>query len=101
MRGMKRGLLLLAVIVGLAGCRLVGAPPSELASPTAVASPTEVASPSGSAVAQGPEAPEDCGFPAGTALEFAGRSTYAELRVGDAKGSITDPMSDDPADIYI
>ena len=104
---MKRGLLLLAATVGLAGCRLAGAPPSELASPTevalptAMASPSGVASPSGSAAAEVLEAPEDCQFPAGVALEFAGRSTYAELHVGDAKGDSVDPMSDEPADIYI
>ena len=101
MRAMKRGLLLLAATVGLAGCRFVGAPPGELASPTEVASPSGVAQPSASAVAEVLEAPDACGFPAGTALEFAGRSTYAELRVGDAKGDSADPMSDEPADIYI
>ena len=92
---MKRGLLLLAATVGLAGCRLAGAPPSELALPSGVAPP------SASAVAEVLEAPERCDFPAGAALEFAGRSTYAELRVGDAKGDSGDPMSDEPADIYI
>jgi hypothetical protein len=101
MRAMKRGLLLLVVTVGLTGCRLVGAPPTEMASPTALASPSGVASPSVSAVDEVLEAPEDCQFPAGAALEFAGRSTYAELRVGDAKGASGDPMSDEPADIYI
>ena len=99
MRAMKRGLLLLVATVGLAGCRLAGAPPGELASPTEVASPSGVASPS--AVAEVVEAPERCDFPAGAALEFAGRSTYAELRVGDAKGDSGDPMSDEPADFYI
>ena len=44
------------------------------------------------------EAPSECGFPPGTALEFAGRSTTATLDVQEAIG---DPMSDDPADIYI
>jgi hypothetical protein len=101
MRAMKRGLLVLVATVGLAGCRLAGAPPSELFSPSAVAPPSKLALPSASAVAGGPEAPEDCGFPPGTALEFAGRSTYAELHVGDAKGDSVDPLSDDPADIYI
>jgi hypothetical protein len=44
------------------------------------------------------EAPEACGFPAGTELEYAGRSTTAELGVQEAQG---DPMSTMPADIYI
>ena len=93
--------MVLVATVGLAGCRLAGALPSELPSPSEVASPSNVPSPSASAVAGGPEAPERCGFPPGTPLEFAGRSTYAELRVGDAKGDSGDPMSDEPADIYI
>jgi len=44
------------------------------------------------------EAPPECGFPPGTPLEYAGRATTAELDVQEAIG---DPMSDDPADIYI
>lgn len=100
MRAMNRALVVLAATVSLAGCRLAGVPPSEVASPTAVASPSGVAPPSASAVA-GVEAPDDCDFPAGAALEFAGRSTYAELQVGDAKGDSGDPISDEPADIYI
>ena len=93
--------MVLVATVGLAGCRLAGGLPSELPSPSEVASPSNVPSPSASAVAGGPEAPERCGFPPGTPLVFAGRSTYAELRVGDAKGDSGDPMSDEPADIYI
>lgn len=96
MPAMKRGLLLLVATVGLAGCRLAGAPP-----PTELASPSGVGLPSASAVAEVLEAPEACQFPAGAALEFSGRSTYGELRVGDAAGDSVDPMSDDPADIYI
>lgn len=46
----------------------------------------------------GQEAPERCGFPDGTALSYAGRSTTAALGVQEVVG---DPMSDDPADIYI
>jgi hypothetical protein len=46
----------------------------------------------------GQEAPEACGFPAGTALSYAGRSTTATLGVQEVVG---DPMSHDPADIYI
>ena len=99
---MKRGLLVLVATVGLAGCRLApGGPPSDLSSPTEGLSQPVAPPPSASAVAGGPEAPEDCGFPPGTPLEFAGRSTYAELHVGDAKGEPVDPLSDDPADIYI
>ena len=44
------------------------------------------------------EAPTACGFPPGTALEFAGRATTAELGVNEAEG---DPLSDDQADIYV
>ncbi len=105
---MKRGLLVLLLVatLGLAGCRMAGgAPPTATPSPTAGASPESVPSPSpspsASAAAGMLEAPEQCGFPAGTALEFADRSSYAELRVGDAKGDSIDPMSDEPADIYI
>jgi hypothetical protein len=85
----------------------VGEHPSALPSPTAplseppapTASPAPVSSSFGpSPTAVGVEAPETCGFPAGTALEFAGRSTTAELDVQEVVG---DPMSDDPADIYI
>ena len=44
------------------------------------------------------EAPAACGFPPGTALSFAGRSTTAALDVQEVVG---DPMSTEPADIYI
>jgi hypothetical protein len=76
--------VLLVVAIVIAGCRAVpgGAAPSGGGEP---------ASSFG-------EPPEACGFPPGTALEFAGRSTTAELDVQEAVG---DPMSDDPADIYI
>ncbi len=46
----------------------------------------------------GVEAPPGCGFPVGTALSYAGRSTTAALGVQEVVG---DPMSDEPADIYI
>src|SRR5918992_4560955 len=95
--GMKRLSVLAALSVLLVGCRLA---PGSSVPHSAAASGVEVAvapSPSTS----GQEAPEACGFPPGAALEFAGRSTYAELRVGDAKGDRVDPMSDDPADIYV
>ena len=43
-------------------------------------------------------APDACGFPPDAALVFAGRSTTAALEVQEVVG---DPMSNDPADIYI
>lgn len=46
----------------------------------------------------GAAAPAECGFPAGTPLEYAGRSTTGALGVQEVIG---DPMADDPADIYI
>lgn len=46
----------------------------------------------------GQEAPESCEFLDGTALSYAGSSTTAVLGVQEVMG---DPMSDDPADIYI
>jgi hypothetical protein len=52
----------------------------------------------GCGLLSGPEAPEDCGFPDGTALSYAGRSTTAALGVQQVVG---DPMSNDLADIYI
>lgn len=44
------------------------------------------------------QAPPACGFPDGTALAYAGRSTTSALGVQEAVGDV---MSDDPADIYI
>jgi hypothetical protein len=52
----------------------------------------------GPVAVDGSEAPEACGFPDGAALSYAGRSTTAALGVQEVVG---DPMSDDPADIYI
>jgi hypothetical protein len=49
-------------------------------------------------LSSGQEAPESCGFADGTALSYAGRSTTAALGVQEVVG---DPMSNDPADIYI
>jgi hypothetical protein len=46
----------------------------------------------------GTEAPPECGFPDGTALSFAGRSTTDTLGVSEAPGTA---MSREPADIYI
>jgi len=99
---MKRLSGFAALSVLLVGCRLAGSAPTTDPSvpPSASESAGEVAgdpSPSPS----GPAAPAECGFAPGTALEFAGRSTYAALGVGDAAGASVDPMSDDPADIYV
>lgn len=81
----------LVLLVVLAGCRALpgGAEPS----------PSDQSAPDSSQSASSlGEAPEACGFAAGTALEYAGRSTIAEL---DVQEVVDDPMSDDPADIYI
>lgn len=66
----------------------------------AAASSSTAASPSASPTpaASFGEAPAACGFPDGTALEYAGRSTTAALGVQEVPG---DPMSDDPADVYV
>ena len=94
---MRRLSALVALSVLVVGCRLAPGATAPSSAPTSgvdvAVDPT--ASPAGE------EAPADCGFPDDAALEFAGRSTYAELRVGDAQGDSVDPMSDDPADIYI
>jgi hypothetical protein len=97
---MKRALIAASVVLVVAtGCRLLpaGASVAPSASPAeeAMSGPAAV-SPSQATVLG--EAPEACGFPAGTALEYAGRSTTAELDVREVVG---DPMSDDLADIYI
>jgi hypothetical protein len=86
MHSMRMRFLLLVVIITLAGCRLAGGTASQPGSPSATPPP------------EGTEAPEACGFPAGTQLSFAGRSTTADLDVQEVVG---DPMSDDAADIYI
>jgi hypothetical protein len=97
-------LVLAFLVIGttLAGCRLAGSAPTSVASvaPSASELPGEVAGEPPTSP-PGPEAPAECGFLPGAALEFAGRSTYAALGVGDAAGASSDPMSDDPADIYI
>ena len=86
----------LALLVALAGWRTLPAGADPPLSHPSAAEPS-VSQPSASSSGLG-EAPEACGFPAGTALEYAGRSTTAELDVQEVVG---DPMSDDPADIYI
>ena len=88
MGGIRR-IALLASVVALAGCaRLL---PGE-------GRPVESGGTAAPGVAVEGEAPLECGFPSGTVLSYAGRSTTAELDVQEAVG---DPMSDDPADIYI
>lgn len=75
--------MLLVALLALSGCRLAGGtPPSSRA----------VTPSSSGAVGDG-----RC-FGPEVALEFAGRSTTAELGVQEAEG---DPMSTHPADIYI
>jgi hypothetical protein len=85
---------MLAVVLAVAGCR--GLLPAAGGSSDPLASGALGSGeprPAGEA-----EAPQECGFPPGTPLEYAGRSTTAELDVQEVIG---DPMSDDPADIYI
>jgi len=75
--------VLLVALVGLSGCRLAGGAPL---------SSHSVGPPGSFAVGDG-----RC-FGPEVALEYAGRSTTAELGVQEAAG---DPMSTHPADIYI
>ena len=83
--GMRMRFLLAVAVLAITGCRLAGAPATDAGDPQ----PSSL---------DGVEAPEACGFPEGTALSFAGRSTTSQLHVQEVVG---DPMSDDPADIYI
>jgi len=104
------GVLAAAVLAGIAFGGLLPMPTSLGASPSPSVVPASgEASPSAAVAASaaptptpvtlpGQEAPEECGFPDGAALSFAGRSTTAALGVQEVVG---DPMSDDPADIYI
>lgn len=77
----------------------VGPQPSDSVAPSPTATPTgtptQTPTPS---VLSTQEAPEDCGFPDGTPLSFAGRSTTAAL---DVQEVVDDPLSFEPADIYI
>ena len=100
------GVLATAVVAGIAIGALaepqqqVGPGPSESApstEPTPSPTPSPTLEPTSEAL-PGVEAPEACGFPDGTALSFAGRSTTSALDVQEVVG---DPMSDDPADIYV
>jgi hypothetical protein len=104
LHGMRRAGLLLVVTIASAcgGCRLapLGAQPAST-QPQATMTAAATAAPTVTSVPtplSGAEAPSECGFPAGTALVFAGRSTTSALNVQEVLG---DPMSDDPADIYI
>ncbi|HYI67195.1 MAG TPA: hypothetical protein VEW95_09745 [Candidatus Limnocylindrales bacterium] len=102
------GVLATAVVAGIAIGALaepppqVGPGPSESLAPSEPApSATATQSPSTEPTSEalpGVEAPEACGFPDGTALSYAGRSTTSALDVQEVVG---DPMSDDPADIYV
>jgi hypothetical protein len=93
-----RGCLLIAL--ALAGCRALpaGAAPSDAEEPESAFNAAAGVSSSAPSQYSFGDAPVECGFPPGTVLEFAGRSTTAELGVQEVVG---DPMSDDPADIYI
>lgn len=93
--------VLMAVL--LSACRVLGPgsqPAIESVPPTGHPPTVEAepAPPSEPAPALDVEAPPECGFAEGTALEYAGRSTTAALDVQEVVG---DPMSDNPADIYI
>jgi hypothetical protein len=78
---------------------LAGSAPTDAAStPPSLGGVASQADAGPSASGFGVEAPEECGFPPGTALEFVGRATTAGLGVQEVVG---DPMSDEPADIYI
>jgi hypothetical protein len=102
------GVLAAAVLAGIAiGSMMLPRPlatsPSSSMAPSAAESsaPSRTASAAPAATPSwlpGQAAPEACGFPDGAALSFAGRSTTATLGVQEVVG---DPMSDDPADIYI
>jgi hypothetical protein len=72
--------------------------PNPASIPVSLVAMLVLAACAGGSLALGVEAPAECGFPDGTALGFAGRSTTALLGVNEAPG---DPMSVEPADIYI
>ena len=99
---MNRGLLaVIIVLLGTTGCRVPAAGASAGVSVEPLpsdrsAQPTPSETPGPPPISA--EAPAECGFPPGTALEYAGRSTTAALDVQEVVG---DPMSDDAADIYI
>lgn len=95
------GVLAAAVVAGIAIGALSEPQPQLGPAPTESLRPTESLTPSPEPTPEtlrGVEAPEACGFPDGTGLSFAGRSTTAELDVQEVVG---DPMSFEPADIYI
>ncbi|MGH9174981.1 MAG: hypothetical protein ACRD1H_11520, partial [Vicinamibacterales bacterium] len=99
------GVLAAAVLAGVAvgpliePSPLVGPQPAESLAPSPEATPTTTPTPTPQPTPPPTqEAPEACGFPDGTALSYAARSTTAALDVQEVVG---DPMSDEPADIYI
>ena len=95
------GLLATAVLAGIAIGALSEPQPQVGPGPTQSVSPTESVAPSSeptSTTLPGVEAPEACGFPDGTPLSYAGRSTTATLDVQQVVG---DSWSFEPADIYI
>lgn len=87
---MISALLAAGATLALAAC---GAPASPVPS---ASSTTEASDATPGPIAE--LAPETCGFGEGARLIFAGRTTTAALQVQEVIG---DPMSNDPADIYI
>lgn len=88
MNARRRTLVALVALV-LAGCAAAGPRPAE----------SVPAATRGESLAPvDAEAPPECGFEPGTKLIYAGRSTTSLLQVQEVIG---DPMSNDPADIYI
>ena len=87
----RTSLVLCLAAIGLAACGGPAAPTS-----SAAASPSVVGGPPGISRT----APDECGFPDGTVLQFAGRSTTRVLGVQEVPGS-DDPLSFVPADIYV
>lgn len=101
--GAIAGAVATAVLAGIAIGALAEPPPRVGPAPTESPRATESLQPTPSPeptpeVLPGVEAPEACGFPPGTPLSYAGRSTTAELDVQEVVG---DPLSFEPADIYI
>jgi hypothetical protein len=100
------GVLATAVLAGIAIGALAEPQPRVGPGPTQSLRPTESVGTESAAPSSEPtpetlpdaEAPEACGFPDGTGLSYAGRSTTAALDVQEVVG---DPMSFDPADIYV
>ena len=95
------GVLATAVVAGIAIGALAEPQRHVGPGPTESVGPTESLTPSSEPTSEtlpGVVAPEACGFPDGTGLSFAGRSTTAALDVQEVVG---DSWSFEPADIYI